>query len=87
MKLTVKEFIKPTPPLSLGDIIEENGKGYIVTKDTNRYIARSLEGLYGMTGYHDTLDDLKRSLNGLNVTIYSQLEFDFELIIKHKGDL
>ena len=88
MKVTIKEFIKPTHPLQEGDIITHAGETFVVINEGNGYIARSLDGRFGMTGRHSSLHSLYRSIVSLKeATIYSQLEFDFELIIKHKGDL
>lgn len=86
MKLKINKAPQ-VPTLELGDIIEWQGRGYLVIKDSDmRYLAKSLDGDTGLFGIWASLEALNkgfvnRSMH-LEATVYKSSEYDLQIVKK-----
>lgn len=82
MEILVEKEEPKRKLINCGDLIytDADSQFYLIMKDSTKgYIARSLNGINGYSGYHNSLDDLEISFGTSTYTLYSQS--DYKLVL------
>lgn len=87
MKVIVDELAKTSVDLELGDVIENDGRFYLVVRLEDSYCARDFKGDMGLFGKYPTMDELNQQFNKRrnndwlsDAKVYKSSEYSLKLV-------
>lgn len=83
MNIIIKDN-KLKKKIKLGDIVKfiKSGTSYIITRESNGFVARSFDGNANATGIYNSLEELIDSIKAHSIEHFSKDDYDLILMPK-----